>query len=140
MILEKRITSRIYSETTGYKLSTFTERTSCKISQDGRGAGIGATRLHVLVGVPVRVVDDDGVGGGEVEPEAARAGGQQEGEAVLAVVEVIYVIHALLVAHGPVDACDTVPSVLQVCIQQVHHACELHGKRHLPAGSHLKQE
>ena len=114
MILEKRITSRIYSETTGYKLSTFTERTSCKISQDGRGAGIGATRLHVLVGVPVRVVDDDGVRRREVEAQAARPRGQQESKAVVAVIEVVYVVHALLVAHGAVYARYLVPPVLQV--------------------------
>ena len=37
-------------------------------------------RLDVVVRVPVRVVDDDGVGRGEVDAQAAGARRQQEGE------------------------------------------------------------
>ncbi len=45
------------------------------------------TYLQVLVRVPVRVIDDDGVGGCEVDAQAARARGQQEAEGVRALVE-----------------------------------------------------
>ena len=38
--------------------------------------------LEVLVRVPVRVEDDDGVGGLEVKAEAARPRGEQEDEVV----------------------------------------------------------
>jgi len=37
-------------------------------------------RLQVVLGVPVRVVDDAGVGGGEVDANTARARAQQKDE------------------------------------------------------------
>ena len=36
--------------------------------------------LDVIVRVPVGVVDDDGVGGGQVDAQAPGPGGQQEGK------------------------------------------------------------
>ena len=45
--------------------------------------------LQVLVGVPVGVIDDDGVSGCEIDAQAARARGQQEAEDVRALIEVL---------------------------------------------------
>jgi len=39
-------------------------------------------RLDVVVGVPVAVVDEDGVGSGQVDPEAASPGREQKGEVI----------------------------------------------------------
>ena len=39
-----------------------------------------AVYLDVIVRVPVGVVDDDGVGGGQVDAQAPGPGGQQEGK------------------------------------------------------------
>lgn len=38
------------------------------------------TRLEVVLGVPVRVEDDDRVGSGQVDAQPARTSGQQEGK------------------------------------------------------------
>lgn len=46
----------------------------------GLADAVGAREgLDVVVGVPVRVVDDDGVGGGEVDAEAARPASGNDG-------------------------------------------------------------
>ena len=36
--------------------------------------------LYVIVRVPVGVIDDDGVGGGQVDPQTPSPGGEQENE------------------------------------------------------------
>ena len=53
-------------------------------------------RLLVHGGVPVAVVEDDGVGGREVDPEAAGPGAEQEHEDVLPGLEVCHHVAPLV--------------------------------------------
>ncbi len=64
-----------------------------------------ATHLQVLVGVPVGVVDDDGVSSCEVDSKAARARGQQEAEDARALVEALDGGLAVLPLDAAIQAC-----------------------------------
>lgn len=44
---------------------------------DGQLQGLH-THLDVIVGVPVRVIDDDGVSGGKIDPQTASSGREEE--------------------------------------------------------------
>jgi len=85
--------------------------------------------LHVLVGVPVTVVDDDGVSRGEVDAQAASPGGQQEDEDVGVCVEGADGFLAVLPADAAINAAGLVALALQVRIQQVKHLGHLHSHR-----------
>lgn len=60
--------------------------------------------LHVLVWVPVTVIDDDCVGRSEVDAQATSARRQQENKAVRVVIELLDLMHADLVVHAAIDA------------------------------------
>ena len=60
--------------------------------------------LLVHGGVPVAVVEDDGVGGGEVDPEPPGPGAQQEDEDVLPVLEVRHHVASLVDLAAPVKS------------------------------------
>ena len=83
--------------------------------------------------VPVAVIDDDGVSGGEVDAQAPRPGGQQEDEDVRVGVEGTDGFLAVLPAHAAIDAAGLVALPLQVGIQQVQHLGHL-GTRQTDAG------
>ena len=40
------------------------------------------THLNIILRVPVRVIDDDGVGGGEIDPQSSGTSAQQEDKAI----------------------------------------------------------
>jgi hypothetical protein len=62
-------------------------------------------RLQVVLRVPVRVEDDDGVGCGQVDAQPARPRGQQEGKvAGVWRVEVLHGLVAQLGGRGAVEA------------------------------------
>ena len=81
----------------------------------------GQARLHVLVGVPIAVIDDDGVSGGEVDAKATSARGEQEAEQVWVAVELLHGLLAVLPLDAAVQAHAAMPLLLQVSIQQVQH-------------------
>ncbi len=85
--------------------------------------------LHVLVGVPVTVIDDDGVSGGEVDAQPPSPRGQQEDEDVGVGVEGADGLLAVLPADAAINAARLVALALQVCIQQVQHLSHLDSHR-----------
>ena len=93
------------------------------------GSEAASGYLHVLVGVPVTVIDDDSVSRGEVDAQAASPGGQQEDEDVGVSVEGADGFLAVLPAHASINAAGLVALTLQVCIQQVKHLGHLHSHR-----------
>ena len=78
------------------------------------------------MGVPVTVIDDDGVSRGEVDAQPASPRGQQEDEDVGVSVEGADGFLAVLPADAAVNAARLVALALQVCIQQVKHLGHLH--------------
>ena len=77
--------------------------------------------LEVLMGVPVRVVDDDGVGRGQVDAKAAGTRGEQENKHVRVSVESAHGLLAVLPGNAAVDARGAVAQLLQVRVQEVQH-------------------
>ena len=71
------------------------------------------------MGVPVRVVDNDGVGGGEVDAQATGAGGQQEAEDVRPLIEALDGGLAVLPLDAAIDARCAVAQLLQIGVQDV---------------------
>ena len=95
-------------------------------------------RLKVQRWVPVGVEDDHSVGGGDVEPHAPRASGQEEDEQTRALVEVVHQTLALSRGRGTVQAAKHVPPArvilhvslvhsLDVMINRGMHVC-VHGQ------------
>ena len=80
---------------------------------------------------PVAVEDDDGVGGGEVQPEAAGARRQQEEEDVLVAVEELDLLAPIAQLHRAVEATRRVAAVVAVVLQDVEDL------RHLAVQQHL---
>ena len=78
-------------------------------------------RLHVRVRVPVRVVDDDRVRGGEVDAEATGSGRQQEDADIWVGVELVHLPSTFLPLHAPVDAAHLLALLLKVGLDQVEH-------------------
>mmetsp|Transcript_633 Transcript_633/g.2449 ORF Transcript_633/g.2449 Transcript_633/m.2449 type:complete len:253 (-) Transcript_633:1218-1976(-) len=87
--------------------------------------------LHVLVGVPVRVVDDDRVRGGEVDAQPARARRQQEDAVLLIIVEALDALLARRLRDTAVDAEGVVAALLEEVAQQVQHFGHLRKHEHL---------
>ena len=79
------------------------------------------------MGIPVTVVDDDGVSSGEVDAQAAGAGGQQEDEDIWVGVEGLDAVLARLLAVAAINPARLVAlpiqvgksSILVICIQEV---------------------
>lgn len=91
-------------------------------------------RLQVLLRVKVRVEEDDGVGGGEVDALPAGAGGEQEDARVVVVVEVVDLFAAALLRHAAVDAADVPAAELAaVVFENVELHLELREDEHLVA-------
>ena len=101
-------------------------RPKCTHAAGGEAAG---GYLHVLVGVPVTVIDDDSVSRGEVDAQAASPGGQQEDEDVGVGVEGADGFLAVLPADAAINAAGLVALALQVRIQQVKHLGHLRSQR-----------
>ena len=70
--------------------------------------------LHVLVWVPVTVVDDDSVGSSEVDAQPSRPGGQEEDEDVWVGVEGADGFLAVLPADAAVNPAGAVALPIQV--------------------------
>jgi len=75
--------------------------------------------------VPVRVVEDDSVGAGQVDADAARARAQYEHEDLLVVVEALHEHLALLDGGGAVEAQVLVAVVVEEVLEDVEHARHL---------------
>ena len=91
-------------------------------------------RLQVVLRIPVRVVDDDGVGGGQVDAEAARARTQQEGEAVRVGLGVaIDGLLAQFAADATIDALVREAHLYEVVFEDVEDADHLREDEHLVA-------
>lgn len=82
-------------------------------------------RLQVLLGVKVRIEEDDGVGAGEVDALAAGAGREEEDAVVGVRVEGVYLRAARLLRDAAVDAA-RVPAAQLAAV--VLEDVELHGK------------
>ncbi|KAA6424145.1 MAG: hypothetical protein FRX49_06104 [Trebouxia sp. A1-2] len=81
--------------------------------------------LHVLVRVPVTVIDNDGVSRGEVDAQATSPGGQQEDEDVGVGIEGADGFLTILPAHAAINAAGLVALALQAlqhALQQLHLA------------------
>jgi len=100
-------------------------------------------RLQVGLRVPVRVVEDDGVGRGERQAEPARARRQKEDErAVLvggtragvdAALEGAHRLPALLGPRGAVEPLVSPAAQREVILEHVEHARRLTEEQHLVA-------
>lgn len=80
-----------------------------------------ASYLHVLVRVPVTVIDDDGVSSSEVDAQPAGPGGQQEHKHIWVCVEGANGFLPVLPADTAVNTAGLVALALQVGIQQIQH-------------------
>ena len=105
--------------------------------KEGRSVGVGAAQtggavhpkfklrfmpcLHVVVRVPVRVVDDDGIGSRQVDAQTTGTRGKQESKHVGLGVKLFHGGLAVLPADGAVDAACRVSHLGQVAVQQVQH-------------------
>ena len=83
-------------------------------------------RLEVHLRVPVAVVDDDGIGGGEVDTQTSGAGGEEEDKLLRAggVVRVDHVL-ARVPVGVTVDAAVLVPAEEEVILEDVEEAGHL---------------
>jgi len=89
-------------------------------------------RLQVILRIPVAVVDDDGVGGRQVDAEAARPRAQQEHELVAVGLAVaVDGLLALLAANAAVDALVGEALEHQVVLDDVQDADHLREDEHL---------
>ena len=69
--------------------------------------------LEIILWVPVGVVDDDGVGGGQIDAETAGASTQQEDEAVrVGLTEAVNRFLAQVATDTPVDTLVRIPATL----------------------------
>ncbi len=90
---------------------------------DAVGAILG---LQVVGRVPVRIDDDDFVGGGDVEPYAAGFGADQEDEGGGVAVEVVDCFGTVEEGHAAVEVGDGVGGVVE---EELEHLQEAHGVR-----------
>eukprot|EP00982_Pelagococcus_subviridis_P014849 31362-Pelagococcus_subviridis.AAC.11 len=98
-------------------------------------------RLEVVLRVPVRVVDDRGVRGGQRDPHPARASGQEIHESLAVLVEPIDPGLAIRLARAPVEAFVLVLHHPEVVLQDVQHDRELREDENLlPLGLELREE
>ena len=77
--------------------------------------------LHVLVRIPVTVIDDDSVSSSQVDAQSASPSGQQEDEDVRVRVEGPDGFLPVLPAHTAINAAGPVALPFQVGIQQIQH-------------------
>ena len=90
-------------------------------------------RLQVVLRVPVAVVDDGGVGGGEGDAHPAGARGEQVDKARPVAVEAVDARLPVRLARAPVQALELVRHLVQVVLQQVQHDGELREDQNLLA-------
>ena len=82
-------------------------------------------RLEIVLWVPVRVVDDGGVRGGEGDPHAARAGGEEVDESAIRGVEPIDASLAIRLRGGPVESLKLKVHHVEIILEDVEDDGEL---------------
>ena len=90
-------------------------------------------RLEIVLRVPVRVVDDGGVRGGEGDPHAARAGGEEVDESAIRGVEPIDASLAIRLRGGPVESLKLKVHHVEIILEDVEDDGELGKDEHLLA-------
>mmetsp|Transcript_19465 Transcript_19465/g.73536 ORF Transcript_19465/g.73536 Transcript_19465/m.73536 type:complete len:338 (-) Transcript_19465:1450-2463(-) len=90
-------------------------------------------RLHVILRVPVRVVDDHGVRRREIDPDAARPGAEQEDEGILSGVEAVDGLLPVVSRDRPVEALTAEAAMPTEVLQEIQHADHLAEDEHLVA-------
>ena len=98
-------------------------------------------RLRIHSGIPVAIVEDDGVGAGEVDAQAAAARRQDEDEDALVCVEALHQQLPLLHLGGAVQPQVAVPVIVKERLQHVQHLRHLREDEHaMLAGLELPQQ
>jgi hypothetical protein len=82
------------------------------LAVDATKKGSLTAHLHVLVGVPVRVIDDYSVSRRQVDSKATRPRGKEKHEAVRAVVEFVHSSLAVMVSNRAIYPLGSVPSLV----------------------------
>jgi hypothetical protein len=98
---------------------------------DSVGSGCG---LHIVLGVPVRVIDDDNIGRGEVDADSSCLGGEEEDISLLGwVVVSVDGSLSLLGLDLTINSFVAVVLALEELLNQLQHVSELREDQYLLA-------
>ena len=108
--------------------------------EKGRGVALNGVSKHlqVLVGIPIRVVDDDCVCLSEVDAQPACPSREQEDEEVFAGLELIHGLLAVLPGDRAIQSAAFMPLLLQERVQDIQHFCHLNQKTGVSVEEHFE--